>query len=176
MDGCWYQLVNSDNDWEHQPRKDDGTFTFKDFPSIDELKRVNERDLTHRTKPKTTEELYGEDLGKYKGMQAIKKLIKERKGHVKAAFSHKDIGNIDLIWGWSNGDKGAGLFHIIERRISQNQDLISVLREMNDVIKTGNKRDEGTSRILEKGNKRVVIGVEYKNNKVNYIITAYEKK
>ena len=30
MDGCWYQLVNSDNDWEHQPRKKDGTFTYKD--------------------------------------------------------------------------------------------------------------------------------------------------
>ena len=43
--------------------------------------------------------IYGKEFKGYKGYSAILKLLKERKGHIRAAFHNKDIGDIDLIWG-----------------------------------------------------------------------------
>lgn len=66
--------------------------------------------------------------------KAIETLKENQNGFVPNAFHHKDLGNIDLVW----GNKKSGLKHIIERRNSQGIDGIDFVNNLPNVINNGN--------------------------------------
>ena len=77
--------------------------------------------------------LWGKEHTGVKGKGALDLLLKERSGHVKAAFHRDDIGDIDLIW----GDEKRGLAHIIKERSRQPVDLQRFFEALPDVIQNG---------------------------------------
>ena len=81
--------TKSENAWEESkhPRDKDGKFG------------SGEGEISDKRKYPPKEEFYGEEFKGVKGKEAIKKVIAEKRGHVKDAFTRKDIGSIDLVWG-----------------------------------------------------------------------------
>ncbi len=129
----------------------------------------------------TDEEAYslftGKEFTGYKGQDAVKKLLKEEQGYIKNAFYRKEIGNIDLIW----GNERAGLQHIILRRAKQGWTKEEFLKDFENVIKGGEifKDKKFPNRINiwhAKYKKLAVIDKQYGKKKINWIITAFERK
>jgi len=162
------RIFNNSEFEEKHKRDDKGQFVTKG------TEEIRKKDDLHRTRPESVEELYGKEFFGFKGKAAIYKLMEEREGYIKGAFTRPDIGDIDLVWGWSKGKKGAGLFHIIERRQETGQDVNLILDELEDVIQNGKKISTDDYLAFERNNKKAIVSVEFKGNKVHYIVTAYE--
>ena len=99
--------TRAENEWDESkhPRDKDGKFG-------------KGGDLSKKRYP-SKEGFYGEEFKGVKGKAAVDRLMKEKRGHVKGAFTRKDIGDIDLVW----GNEGMGLAHIIKRRKETKQPL-----------------------------------------------------
>ena len=123
--------------------------------------------------PQNINELLGPEYVGYKGQKALEKLLKERKGHIKAAFTREGLGDIDLIW----GDDTAGLAHIIKQRQKQNIDVAEFFSDLGDVIENGriSKGREGKFEILHNG-KLAVISPELRGNKLSFLLTAFKTR
>ena len=130
-------------------------------------------------KSKTQEEFFGTEHKGYTGIEAIEKLLQERNGYVKNAFSRPELSSgIDLVWGDSEG----GLDHLIQRRDSyllQGKGTITgeqMARKIPEIIDNGTSNfHKATGRlIIEHEGHRVVIAPEYHNNKVNWVLTGME--
>lgn len=78
-----------ENAWDESkhPRDKDGKFG------------SGEGEINSVSGKKSKDDFYGEEFKGVKGKEAIKKVIAEKRGHVKDAFTRKDIGGIDLVWG-----------------------------------------------------------------------------
>ncbi len=123
--------------------------------------------------PQNINELLGPEYVGYKGQKALEKLLKERKGHIKAAFTREGLGDIDLIW----GDDTVGLAHIIKQRQKQNIDVAEFFSDLGDVIENGriSKGREGKFEILHNG-KLAVISPELRGNKLSFLLTAFKTR
>lgn len=109
-----------------------------------------------------------------KGQEAINYMLLKQQGKIKAAFSRKDIGDIDLIW----GDEKHGLKHIIERRKEQNIDINMFLADLANVIENGK-----LVRINSKGryeiflnNKMAIIEPKKVNGNKTFLLTAFKRR
>lgn len=99
-------------------------------------------------------------------------LMKEKQGHVKGAFTRKDIGDIDLVW----GNEGMGLAHIIKRRKETGQNLQSLLNNISDVIEKGQLKVGTNGRFNIEHNGRVaIVKPKFDNEKLQFLLTAFEK-
>ena len=100
---------------EEHPRDEGGRFTnggAREFRQNTSHKEILNRTTNEPKKGKSKDEFFGVEYAGVKGCEAVDKLLKEKQGHVKAAFHRKEIGDIDLAWGDENG----GLAHVIKRR------------------------------------------------------------
>ena len=115
----------------------------------------------------------GEEFTGVKGQAAVDKLMKEKKGYVKDAFTRKDIGDIALVWG--NDDMG--LQHIIKRRKEEFENLGKLLKSLTDVIEKGSLSylSKGKLGIEYKG-KRAVIEPHAHGEEFQFLLTAYHLK
>lgn len=115
----------------------------------------------------------GPEYTKVKGQDAIRFLLKQRKGWVRDAFTRDDIGGISLIW----GNDGMGLKHIIKRRTEQDIDTNEFLRDLGEVIeKSSNIRKNEKGRFeIRDGEKIAVINPEITNGKLTFLLTAFIK-
>lgn len=112
----------------------------------------------------------GKEFTGIKGQAAVDKLMQEKQGHVKGAFTRKDIGDIDLIW----GNEGMGLAHIVKRRKETNQPLGKLLSSLTDVIEKGELTIQDNQRFaLRYKGKTAIIEPKIKNNKLTFLFTAY---
>lgn len=158
--GRYTGLAQDEND-NHDP--DNGQFAPKGTDTSSG-KEKNPEDISG---------LWGKEHKGVKGDDAIRLLMKEQNGHVKAAFHRDDIGDIDLIWG--NDD--IGLKHIIRQRSSESQEnLERVLGSLTNTIEKGQLivNPKGNFEIWHDGNMAVVYP-EFKNNNVTFVCTAYRK-
>lgn len=123
--------------------------------------------------PKAAEELMGTEYPGYHGQEAINKLLQEKKGHIKNAFTREDIGGIDLIW----GDDTAGLKHIIKQREKQNVNSSEFLANLSDVIEKGriSKNAKGRFEIIHNG-KIAVVSPELRGKEITFLLTAYKTR
>jgi hypothetical protein len=117
----------------------------------------------------------GKEFVGVKGRAAVDKLLDEKEGHVKGAFTRGDIGDIDLIWGNDN----IGVQHIIKRRKEEGQDWESVLRELPEVVEKGKLAKKvigGKHRfvITHNGHEAIVDSRLYGSN-IQFVLTAYEQ-
>ncbi|MEE3705564.1 hypothetical protein V2I29_08305, partial [Campylobacter sp. CX2-8023-23] len=123
------------------------------------------------------------------GKNAIQKLLTERQGQVAGAFERKELGDIDLPWGEITDaikHKGYGLAHILDKRTAEfiEQGLskkqaeakaIELINKLPDIIKNGEIEQKGGRFRIQKDDYVIGLTSEYKGEKRNWIITAFEK-
>lgn len=169
------------------PRDDEGKFTqkggFRQNAGYDEIIAADKEADTYYASdeeegrvqtPDEIDALYGEEFTGYKGQAAVDKLLKEKHGHVKAAFHREDMGDIDLLW----GNDYLGLQHIIKHREEQGINAIEFMKDLAEVVEKGKFYKMGNNGTFEfwYNGKSVVISPEYHKHKVTYLLTAYKKK
>jgi hypothetical protein len=122
------------------------------------------------------EPTYGQFKNKPK--EAIKHLVKVKKGQCTNALYRDDIGYIDIVWGENDKDnKGFGLKHIIEkhgREIQQLgfdvQDFIPIVVQFGE-LKISREKDK----IYLEGKKfRVVIKTTWNNKEKKFLLSAFD--
>ncbi len=169
---------------EDHPRDDDGKFTDGngEVSSLPSARKVAAT-IPQKAWGKQTEaygsraeldELLGDEFKGYTGQDAVNKLLKERRGHVKGAFHRDDIGDIDLLC----GDNSLGIQHIIMQRDAQGIDGENYVKEISDTIEKGvfvKVNDKGNYEYWYNG-KMAVIAPEYHGNKITYLLTAYKTR
>ena len=134
--------------------------------------------LKREHKARTLKEFYGEEIkGRgLSGRTAVKKLVEEQRGHIKAAFHRGDLGDIDLVW----GDTEAGLCHIFYQRLNKKQDVQKVINSISNVIANGeivHDKERPGSYFIQLGKTGVSVSKEFKGEKsARLVVTAYEQK
>lgn len=148
------------NEWDENkhPRGDDGKFGSSGKGSDVSSSEQNISDFLSK------------EFTGVKGQAAVDKLMHEKQGHVKGAFTRKDIGDIDLIW----GDESKGLAHIIKRRKETGRSLGKLLSSLTEVIEKGELSfaKKGRFEINLKGKKAIIEPKLYGNN-IQFLFTAY---
>ena len=124
--------------------------------------------------------VFGESYEGYyhSGIKAMRKVIAEKAGQVTGAFNHKELGDIDVVWGKvtdSKLHKGFGLAHILDKHPNFDLTLIPKIIKKGTIIKTRNGFN------IQLG--KYVIGINdgykingVKNNNNRWIVTSFEKK
>lgn len=148
--------------------KASGKFDNKEIKHASEFE--GEKNITD-----TVAKVLGEEYTGVKGQAAIKKILKEKKGHVKDAFTRPDIGGITLIW----GDNSVGLQHLINSRERDGiTDIEEFLSNLTDVIENGEVvkiNDKGRFEILKDG-KMAIIAPALRDGKITYLFTAFKTR
>lgn len=151
------QTLDEWNEEDH-PRDDDGKFGKGGGKAKEGKKSDN------------VSEFLGKEFTGVKGQEAVDLLMKEKQGHVKGAFTRKDIGDIDLVW----GNEGMGLAHIIKRRKETKQPLGKLLSSLTDVVEKGEMTIQDNKRFaLRYKGKTAIVEPQIKNNRLTFLFTAY---
>jgi len=117
----------------------------------------------------------------HKGIEAIEKVLQEKKGQVVGAFTRADIGDIDVVW----GNEKVGLQKIIAKHSHEfgifGEGQKGIISGISEIVTNGNLTNEnGVYTITyEKDDKTFRVGLSkgWKGQGENqWIITAYEKK
>lgn len=155
-----------------------------DYGAVDDFALQRLRDSNRmkdipspRSKNKSREEFFGEEFKGVKGKDAVEKLLKEKRGHVKNAFERPEIGGIDLVWGDENG----GLQHTILRRdkmLLRGTGTISgidMARKIPDIVEKGEFNIDEHDRLgFNHDGYRVAVRPSYDGQKLNWIVSAME--
>lgn len=185
-------------DESKHPRADDGKFTdggktyrqntgYKDILAEDkreEAERIYDSESENKPlkkenkKAKSKDEFFGEEFTGYKGKEAIEKLLKEKRGHIKNAFERPEIGGIDLVW----GDESGGLLHTISRRDKMLErgtghiSGIDMVKKIPEIMESGEfDIDERDRPGFNYDGYRVAIRPTYNGEKLNWVVSAMEK-
>ena len=125
---------------------------------------------------------FGECFDNYTGSEAVKKLIKEKRGYCPGALYREDIGYIDIIWGEVTDyvkHTGYGLSHIIDKHENDIKLLgFNIENFIPFVIEYGifNPKHSNTrQRTYENENFRFVIALDEKYGR-QWILTAFDLK
>lgn len=117
---------------------------------------------------------------KHKPKEAIKHLLKERKGDCIAALSRQDIGDIDIPWG-ENDPKtnvGFGLKHIVEKHGKEIERLgFKVEDFIPIVVQFGEfnlQKSDKKKKVYENKYFRFVVSVDLNGNNKNWLLTAFD--
>ena len=117
----------------------------------------------------------------HKGIEALEKVLQEKKGQVVGAFTRADIGDIDVVW----GNEKVGLQKILAKHSHEfgifGEGQKGIISGISEIVTNGNLTNEnGVYTITyEKDNKTFRVGLSkgWKGQGENqWIITAYEKK
>ena len=108
------------------------------------------------------------------GQKAVDFLVRNKGGQVKGAFSRKDIGDIDVVWGEvtdTEKHKGYGLAHIIDKH------GMNVVKEIENIIKHGNTEIQanGIATIYYQDLKLGLSKGWHGKGNNHWILTAYQK-
>ena len=109
--------------------------------------------------------IYDQFVGKPK--EAIEFLSERQGGEAKGALHHKDVGNIDLVW----GNEKMGLLHIIDKHPEVLENLQGKLNDMHIVSSSDNRI------VLESDTHKAVVSNNWNGKKTdNWLLTTYKKK
>ena len=126
---------------------------------------------------------FGQNYTEYyhKGIEALEKVLQEKKGQVVGAFTRADIGDIDVVW----GNEKVGLQKIITKHSHEfgifGEGQQGIVGGISEIVTNGNVTNEnGVYTITyKKDDKTFRVGLSkgWKGQGENqWIITAYEKK
>ena len=109
---------------------------------------------------------------KGKAKEAIAFLLEKKEGEAVGALHHKDIGDIDLVWGNEGTGKsdGFGLAKLVKYHPEVLDDLQEILDDMTVVKKNANRVQ------LESKTHKASVRLAWDKEKKNWLLTAYEKK
>jgi len=117
---------------------------------------------------------FGEIYDQFKGKarEAIQFLLKKRSGEATGALHHKDIGDIDLVWGEEGTGKsdGFGLAKLAKYHPEVLDNLQEILDDMHVVSRTENRIN------LESETHKAAVRLTWNEQKKKWLLTAFEKK
>ncbi|WP_141080928.1 hypothetical protein [Campylobacter lanienae] len=164
-------------------------FLTKNLITKDELNRA--RELLQKEQKIEPIKEFGVNYAEFyhDGKNAIQKLLTERQGQVAGAFEREELGDIDLVWGEVTDaikHKGYGLSHILDKRVAEFMEqglskeeaeakAIELINKLPDIIKNGEIEQNGGRFRIQKDNYVIGLTSEYKGEKRNWIITAFER-
>ena len=117
---------------------------------------------------------FGEIYAQFKGKprEAIDFLMKKKSGEAIGALYHKDVGDIDLVWGkeGTGHSDGFGLAKLVKYHPEVLDNLQDILNDMQVTTRNSNRIN------LESTTHRATIRLEWDGNKKNWLLTAFEKE
>ncbi|MDR2789875.1 MAG: hypothetical protein LBB59_02730 [Campylobacteraceae bacterium] len=99
-------------------------------------------------------------------------LIKAKDGEAIAALNHKDIGDIDLVWGkeGTGSSDGYGLAKIVKFHPEIIDDLDEIIKDLPITSRSENRA------ILQNNQYKAVVSLDYYGKSKQWLLTAFEKK
>lgn len=117
---------------------------------------------------------FGEIYIQFKGKprEAIDFLMKKKSGEAIGALYHKDVGDIDLVWGkeGTGHSDGFGLAKLVKYHPEVLDNLQDILNDMQVTTRNSNRIN------LESTTHKATIRLEWDGNKKNWLLTAFEKE
>lgn len=124
---------------------------------------------------------FGQNYTEYyhKGIEAIEKVLQEKKGQVAGAFNRPDVGDIDVVW----GNEKIGLEKIINKHLNDFIDFgiaeTGISNGIDEIVRNGDLTEKNGIKtiVYKKNGKTYKVGLSQGwNGKGNnkWIITAYE--
>lgn len=176
-----HKVENSGKDTEAQIKHLE---EIKDYPGadkkivqseIDRLKAKEEAKAKSKNVQGTNKTgAFGTIYTQFKGKakEAIAFLLEKKEGEAVGALHHKDIGDIDLVWGKEGTGKsdGFGLAKLVKYHPEVLYDLQEILDDMTVVKKNTNRVQ------LESKTHKASVRLAWDKEKKNWLLTAYEKK
>ena len=117
---------------------------------------------------------FGEIYIQFKGKprEAIDFLMKKKSGEAIGALYHKNVGDIDLVWGkeGTGHSDGFGLAKLVKYHPEVLDNLQDILNDMQVTTRNSNRIN------LESTTHKATIRLEWDGNKKNWLLTAFEKE
>lgn len=117
---------------------------------------------------------FGDIYDQFRGkpQEAIRHLMKVQGGEAVGALHHKDIGEIDLVWGEEGAGKsdGYGLSKLIKYHPEVVDNLQEILDDMHIVSRSENRIK------LESDTHKASVRLTWDNQEKKWLLTAFEKK
>lgn len=117
---------------------------------------------------------FGDIYDQFKGkpQKAIEFLSEKQGGEAIGALHHKDVGDIDLVWGneGTGHSDGFGLAKLVKYHPEVLNDLQSLIDNMHVVSRTANRIN------LESKTHKATVRLEWDGVKKNWLLTAFEKE
>lgn len=173
-------LANYEQGWENGRRIDVSAVNLEDFKKwIESSKRKTKAFNEYKNvksesaeSPKTG--AFGTIYTQFKGkpQEAIAFLLEKKEGEAVDALHHKDIGDIDLVWGKEGTAKsdGFGLAKLAKYHPEVLGNLQEILDAMVVVKRTYNRVQ------LESETHQASVRLTWDSEKKNWLLTAFEKK
>ena len=140
-------------------------------PKYDEHGNLIEQNTDPQPKGKG---MFGNIYDQFKGKakEAIAFLLQKKEGEATGALHHKDIGDIDLVWGEEGTGKsdGFGLAKLVKYHPEVLDNLQNILDDMHVVQRSDNRVR------LESVSHQAAVRLTWDNQKKNWLLTAFEKK
>ncbi len=114
--------------------------------------------------------IYDQFRGKAK--EAIDFLRRRKEGEAVGALHHKDVGDIDLVWGneGTGRSDGFGLAKLVKYHPEVLNDLQGIIDNMHVVSRSGNRIN------LESDTHKAAVRLEWDKEKKTWLLTAFEKE
>ena len=109
---------------------------------------------------------------KGKAKEAIAFLLEKKDGEAIAALHHKDIGDIDLVWGKEGTGKSDG--YGLAKLAKYHPEVLDNLQEIMDDMVVTNRSENRVQ--LESETHQASVRLTWDNEKKNWLLTAFEKK
>lgn len=112
------------------------------------------------------------DQFKGKAQEAIAFLSEKQGGEAIGALHHKDVGDIDLVWGneGTGHSDGFGLAKLVKYHPEVLNDLQGLIDDMHVVSRNANRIN------LESDTHKAAVRLEWDGEKKNWLLTAFEKE
>lgn len=107
-----------------------------------------------------------------KGQIAVNFLFRKKEGEVPDAIFNRNVGWIDIVWGYTGTAKSDG--YGLSKIVKYHPEVIS---KLDSIIKTMKVKRETTNRVnLENKNYLAVIRKEWDGKHKIWLLTAFKKK
>ena len=148
---------------------------------LDDAAPVSIADLREITATKSESDIqpighgaFGDIYDQFKGkaQEAIAFLSEKQGGEAIGALHHKDVGDIDLVWGneGTGHSDGFGLAKLVKYHPEVLNDLQGLIDDMHVVSRNANRIN------LESDTHKAAVRLEWDGEKKNWLLTAFEKE
>ena len=142
-------------------------------PGVDRANGVAQESAPGEIKP-IGKGVFGDIYDQFRGKakEAIKFLLRKRSGEAIGALHHKEVGDIDLVWGKEGTGKsnGFGLSKLAKFHPEALDSLQDILDDMVVISRSANRVN------LESKTHKAAVRLEWDEEKKNWLLTAFEKE
>ena len=173
-------LANYEKGWEKGRRIDVSAMDLEDFEKwIASSKRKTKpfgeyKNVKNESAVSPKSGAFGTIYTQFKGkpQEAIAFLLEKKEGEAVGALHHKDIGDIDLVWGKEGTAKSDGFG--LAKLAKYHPEVLGNLQEILDTMVVVKRTDNRVQ--LESETHQASVRLTWDGEKKNWLLTAFEKK